>query len=155
MQKVDAPFDIVVTTNSGYPLDQNLYQGVKGMSAAARILKPGGTLILACECRDGVPAGSSYEKILCSAATVEEMLMRLATPGVYRPDQWQAQIQGLIQRRARVFLYSSLSKETVRRAHLLPCNDIAATVKEFLKDNLDGERVGVLPQGPLTIPYLA
>ena len=48
MQRFDAPFDIVVTTNSGYPLDQNLYQGVKGMSAGARVLKPGGTLILAC-----------------------------------------------------------------------------------------------------------
>ena len=55
MQQFAAPFDIVVTTNSGYPLDQNLYQGVKGMSAGARVLKPGGTLILACECREGVP----------------------------------------------------------------------------------------------------
>jgi len=44
MQKFDAPFDIVVTTNSGYPLDQNLYQGVKGMSAGARVIKPGGTI---------------------------------------------------------------------------------------------------------------
>src|SRR4030095_10894247 len=56
MQAVDAPYDVVVTTNSGYPLDLNLYQGVKGMSAGARIIKPGGTLILACECREGVPA---------------------------------------------------------------------------------------------------
>jgi hypothetical protein len=39
MQRVDAPFDIVVATNSGYPLDQNLYQGVKGISAASRIVK--------------------------------------------------------------------------------------------------------------------
>lgn len=155
MQKVVAPFDIVVTTNSGYPLDQNLYQGVKGMSAAARVLKPGGTLILACECRDGIPARSSYERILRSAPTVEEMLARLATPGLYLPDQWQAQIQGLIQRRARVLLYSSLPEEEVRRAHLLPCGDIGGTVKELLQDKVNGERVAVLPQGPLTIPYLA
>ena len=52
---VAAPFDIVVTTNSGYPLDQNLYQAVKGMSAAACIVKPGGTIICAAECRDGFP----------------------------------------------------------------------------------------------------
>ena len=50
------PFDIVVTTNSGYPLDQNLYQAVKGMSAAAEIVRPGGTIICAAECRDGLPA---------------------------------------------------------------------------------------------------
>jgi nickel-dependent lactate racemase len=155
MQKIAAPFDIVVTTNSGYPLDQNLYQGVKGMSAGGRVLKPGGTLILACECRDGVPSGSSYERILRSAATPEEMLVRLATPGVYLPDQWQAQIQGLIQRRVRVLLYSSLPQETVRAAHLVPCSDIGVTVKKLLQDKANGERVGVLPQGPLTIPYLA
>jgi hypothetical protein len=53
MQRVKDPFDIVVTTNSGYPLDMNLYQGVKGMSAAARIVRPGGLIILACECSEG------------------------------------------------------------------------------------------------------
>ncbi len=155
MQKVEAPFDLVVTTNSGYPLDQNLYQGVKGMSAGARVLKAGGTLILACECRDGVPARSSYENILRSASTPEEMLARLAAAGVCLPEQWQAQIQGLIQRRARVFLYSSLPEATVRAAHLIPCRDIGATVKELLRNKVNGERIGVLPQGPLTIPYLA
>src|SRR5687768_2663460 len=64
MQKVKAPFDVVVTTNSGYPLDLNLYQGVKGMSAAARIVQERGTIILACECREGVPAGSPLDKLL-------------------------------------------------------------------------------------------
>jgi lactate racemase len=58
MQRVDKPFDIVVTTNSGYPLDLNIYQSVKGLSAGVRIVKPGGTLIIATECREGVPAGS-------------------------------------------------------------------------------------------------
>ena len=43
MQTVDAPFDVVVTSNAGFPLDQNLYQAVKGMSAAAAVVKPGGT----------------------------------------------------------------------------------------------------------------
>ena len=54
------PFDIVITTNSGYPLDQNLYQAVKGMSAAAEIVRPGGTIICAAECRDGLPDHGSY-----------------------------------------------------------------------------------------------
>ncbi|HYG36092.1 MAG TPA: nickel-dependent lactate racemase [Clostridia bacterium] len=155
MQQVDAPFDVVVTTNSGYPLDQNLYQGVKGMSAGARVLKPGGTLILACECRDGVPANCSYEQLLRSANTVEEILTKLATPGFVRPEQWQAQIQALIQQKARVLLYSSLPEATVRSAHLTPCKDISATVKELLGKSQNGTSIGVLPQGPLTIPYLA
>ena len=60
MRAVAAPFDLVITTNSGYPLDQNLYQAVKGMSAAAEVVRPGGTIICAAECRDGLPAHGSY-----------------------------------------------------------------------------------------------
>ena len=154
MQKVKAPFEIVVTTNSGYPLDQNLYQGVKGMSAGARILQPGGTLILACECREGVPANSPLDKLLRSAGSPEEILALLATPGFVRPEQWQAQIQALIQRKARVLVYSSLPDEVVRQAHLTPCHDISAAVNERLQALGPEARIAVLPQGPLTIPYL-
>ena len=155
MQPVPAPFDIVVTTNSGYPLDLNLYQGVKGMAAAARIVKPGGTIILACECRDGVPPGSPYERLLRSAATPEQLLERIASPGFCQPEQWQVQIQALVQRRAQVLLYSRLDDATVRAAHLVPCHDIAAAVRERLDRLGPQARVAVLPHGPLTIPYLA
>jgi nickel-dependent lactate racemase len=155
MQKFDAPFDVVLTTNSGYPLDQNLYQGVKGLSAGARVVKPGGTLILAAECREGLPAGSPMDQLLRSASGPEEILARLATPGFVRPEQWQAQILALIQRRARVLVYSSLPDEIIRAAHLTPCHDLAATVAEALRAHGDRARLAVLPQGPLTIPYLA
>jgi len=155
MQRVKSPFEIVVTTNSGYPLDQNLYQGVKGMSAGARIIQEGGTLILACECREGVPAKSPLDNLLRSAGSPEEILALLATPGFVRPEQWQAQIQALIQRRAKVLVYSSLPDEIVRAAHLTPCHDIGAAVKERLEQLGPEARVAVLPQGPLTIPYLA
>jgi nickel-dependent lactate racemase len=155
MQKVKAPFEIVVTTNSGYPLDLNLYQGVKGMSAGARIITEGGDLILACECREGIPARSPLDELLKSASSSEEILTMLSTPGFVRPEQWQAQIQALVQRRAKVHLYSSLPDETVRGAFLNPCRDIAATVRKRLEELGPNARVAVLPQGPLTIPYLA
>lgn len=155
MQKVEKPFEIVVTTNSGYPLDMNLYQGVKGMSAGARILKTGGTLILAAECREGVPANSHLDKLLRSAKSPEEILTMLATPGFVRPEQWQAQIQALIQRRANVLIHSTLPEEVTRAAFLTPCPDISRFVVEKLKELGPDARVAVLPQGPLTIPYLA
>lgn len=154
MQKVKAPFEIVVTTNSGYPLDLNLYQGVKGMSAAARIVQEGGLIILACECREGVPAGSPLDQLLRSASGPEEILSMLASPGFVRPEQWQAQIQSLIQRKAQVLVHSGLPDETIRAAHLKPCHDIAAAVRERLGVLGPEARVAVLPQGPLTIPYL-
>lgn len=154
MQAVDAPFEVVVTTNSGYPLDQNLYQGVKGMSAAARIVRPGGTIILAAECADGVPTGSPYDLLLREESTIEGVLARIATPGFSRPEQWQAQMQGVVQSKARVLVHSSLPDELLRQAHLEPCPDIHAAVRAALLRHGPGSRVAVLPLGPLTIPYL-
>ena len=155
MQKCDAPFDVVVTSNSGYPLDLNLYQGVKGMSAGARVLKSGGTLILACECREGLPAGSSLDRLLRSTSSPEEILTRVATPGFAQPEQWQALIQARIQRHARVLLYSTMPDDAVRAAHLTPCHDISGAVNELLRANFHPARVAALPEGPLTIPYLS
>ena len=154
MQPVAAPFDVVVTTNSGYPLDMNLYQGVKGMRAAELIVKDGGAIILAAECAEGMPTGSPHEHLLHGTHDGEALLARLAQPGFAQPEQWQGQIQALIQRRAGVHLFSTLADEQVRAAHLEPCRDIAATVRERLGVSKGG-RVAVLPQGPLTIPYLA
>jgi len=155
MQPVEQPFDIVVTTNSGYPLDLNLYQGVKGMSAGARVLKEGGTLILAAECREGVPDGSPLDDLLRSAGSIEEILAMLSTPGFVRPEQWQAQIQALVQRRAEVLVCCELNDATLRACHLAPCADINAEVAKRLAKLGADARVAVLPQGPLTIPYLA
>lgn len=156
MQPVEGLFDIVVTSNSGYPLDMNLYQGVNGMSAAARILKQGGLLVLACECRERIPSGSPYDRLLREAGNPEGILEMLARPGVVRPEQWQAQIQSLISRRARVLLYSSLTPDLVEAAHLVACSDIGAAVQQELDRLAPGGwgRVAVLPQGPLTIPYI-
>jgi nickel-dependent lactate racemase len=154
MQRVDAPFDIVVTTNSGYPLDMNLYQGVKGLSAASRIVANQGTVILVAELSEGVPANSPFDELLRSVSGPEELLARLATPGFSRPEQWQAQIQALIQRRARVLVHGGLSEDRLRACHLEPCADVGGEVKRRLQALGPRARVAVLPQGPLTIPYL-
>ena len=155
MLRVSEPFDLVLTSNSGYPLDQNLYQAVKGMSAAARIVKNGGTIILAAECSAGVPDGSPHDQLLRSTVDGEAILHKVAQPNFEWPEQWQAQIQALIQRSAKVYVRSSLPPETIRAAHLLPCPDIATLVREKLTEHGNGARIAVLPQGPLTIPFVS
>jgi len=155
MQPVDEAFDIVVTTNSGFPLDQNLYQGVKGMTAAGRIVKAGGMIILACECSDGIPAGSPFEELLNEVNSADEILGMLSGGGAPRAEQWQAQIQALVQSKAEILVRSNLPDEVIRRCHLTPCDDIGRIVNERLAQLPDDARVAVLPQGPLTIPYLA
>jgi nickel-dependent lactate racemase len=151
MQPQGAPYDIVVTTNAGYPLDRNLYQAVKGMRTAERIVRDGGHIIVAAECRDGFPGGSPYEQLLRSVTSADGILEKIAEPGFSMPEQWQSQIQALVQRRATVHLHSGLEDEQVRAAHLVPCRDIAATVREF---SSAATRIAVLPQGPLTVPYV-
>ena len=155
MQRVEKPYDIVVTTNSGYPLDMNLYQAVKGMRAADLIVRDGGTVIIAAECSEGVPAGSPHDKLLRSVGNGEELLEKLNAPGFVWPEQWQGHIQSLIQRRAEIQIHTAMDDATVRAAHLVPCRDISAAVRAKLGAHANGARIAVLPQGPLTIPYLA
>jgi nickel-dependent lactate racemase len=151
MQPQSAPYDIVLTTNSGYPLDMNLYQAVKGMRAAELIVRDGGLIIMAAECCEGVPDGSPHDRLLRATTSPEDILQKIADPAFAWPEQWQSQIQSLIQRRAEIHLHSALADSTVRAAHLIPCSDIAALIRARLKP---GQRLAVLPQGPLTIPYL-
>jgi lactate racemase len=155
MRAVPAPFEVVVTTNSGYPLDQNLYQAVKGMSAAAEIVRPGGVIVCAAECRDGFPDHGSYREVLASAPSPRALLDAIAAREKTVPDQWQVQVQAKIQDKARVFVHSGhLSDADLRSAHLEPAADIAATVRDALDQAGPGARVCVLPDGPQTIPYV-
>ena len=155
MRPVQEPFPVVVTTNSGYPLDQNLYQTVKGMSAAAQIVRQGGTIVCASECSDGIPDHGEYKTILSEAANPSDLLERIAEPGYRRQDQWQVQIQAQIQMKADVKLKSDcLTAEEVRAAHLGPVDDVADAVEEAARRHGNDAAICVLPQGPQTIPYL-
>ncbi len=156
MRPVERPFDVVVTTNSGYPLDQNLYQAVKGMSAAAQVVRPGGAIICAAECSDGVPEHGEYGRLLRAADSPRALLELISAPGHNRHDQWQVQIQAQILLQASVYLKSSyLTPAQVKAAHLEPVDDVAATARELLWRHGPDARLCVLPQGPQTIPYLA
>ncbi len=156
MRAVPEPFDVVLTTNSGYPLDQNLYQAVKGMSAAAQIVKRGGTIICAAECRDGLPSHGSYGAVLASQPTPDALLEMIMSPGYSVPDQWQVQIQAQILLKARVEVKASgLPPDALRAAHFTPIDDVAVAVREALRRAGPGATLCVLPQGPQTIPYVA
>jgi nickel-dependent lactate racemase len=155
MAPVAAPFDVVLTTNSGFPLDQNLYQAVKGMSAAAKVVRPGGAIICAAECSDGLPAHGAYGQVLASRPTPAALLEMINEPGYSVPDQWQVQIQAQVQMKARVLVKASgLSPSEVRAAHFEPVDDVGAAVAETLRVAGPEATLCVLPQGPQTIPYL-
>jgi nickel-dependent lactate racemase len=154
MQPVPERFDIVITSNSGYPLDLNLYQAVKGMSAAEQIVRPGGDIVVAAECWDGIPAHGEYRRLLWEAGSPQELLERVLAPGFRCMDQWEAQVQAQIQLKARVHVYADgLSDEELRKAMVIPCRSIEGTVAGLRKANPDAT-IAVLPDGPQTVPYV-
>ena len=155
MQAFHEPFDVVVTTNNGYPLDQNLYQTVKGLSAAAQVVKPGGVIVCASECSDGLPSHGEYQDLLSRRDTPKALLEMICTPGHNRHDQWEVQLQAQIQQRADVLLKTDgLTAEEVRGAHLTPIDDVETATREGLARFGPNARLCVLPEGPQTIPYL-
>jgi nickel-dependent lactate racemase len=155
MVACERAFPIVVTTNSGYPLDQNLYQTVKGMSAAAQIVERGGYIATASRCNDGFPEHGNFKKLLFDHRSPRELLDTIEAPGFSLYDQWEAQLLALIRLKARVGLRSELPDEDVRRAHLEPIEDVGAAVARELDRIGEDAPVAVLPEGPQTIPYVS
>jgi nickel-dependent lactate racemase len=155
MVRVAEPFDIVIGSNSGYPLDLNVYQSVKGMSAAAQIIKEGGSIIIAADCWDGIPEHGEYGQLLRQAQSLESLLATVRAPGFHVQDMWQAHLQALICLKADVYFYSrSLSDEQIEGALLTPCREIEATVAGLLRKYGRAATICVLPEGPQTIPYV-
>jgi lactate racemase len=155
MVACDRPFPVVVTTNSGYPLDQNLYQAVKGMSAAAQIVSDAGFIVAASRCNDGFPSHGNFRSLLLDHGSPRALLDTITAPGHLVFDQWEAQLLALIQLKARVGLHSELPASEVRAAHLEPVGDIAQAVADELRRIGQDAPVAVLPEGPMTIPYIA
>ena len=148
------PFPIVITTNSGYPLDQNLYQAVKGMSAAAQIVEDDGLIITAAKCNDGFPNHGNFKKLLFEYDSPSAFLAAIKTPGFLLCDQWQVQLLAIILEKARVALFSDLAPDEVERSHLIPIPNLADALNGELNRLGRDTPVAILPEGPQTIPYL-
>jgi nickel-dependent lactate racemase len=155
MAPVNKLYDIVITSNSGYPLDLNIYQTVKGMSAASQIVKEGGTIILAAECWDGTPSNSDYERILTSVNSVNDLMEFIKRNETTLKDTWQIYYQALIQQKANVYLFSDkLDEATIKKALFNPVKDIRSLTDELVRKIGPEADICVLPEGPQTIPYL-
>jgi lactate racemase len=154
VSRVQRRFPVVVTTNSGYPLDQNFYQTVKGISAASRIVEPGGTIIAASECRVGLPAEGEFRHILGDPRPSDQLLDEILASTHTRHDQWQVQILLQCMRTARVVLYSSLNAEDRKLTRTEHTADLATTLDTIQRPRGARLPIAIMPMGPLTIPVL-
>jgi lactate racemase len=149
VRTVDAPFDLVVSTNGGYPLDRNLYQAVKGMAAAERVVRPGGIIVMGAACEDGVPADGAFARLLAGARTPADLAGAAGAPEL---DRWQAQVLGRVLARAEVQLHADgIDGSTFADALVTRATDLDGAVASALARLGPSARVAVMPEGPLTV----
>lgn len=123
--------DIVISSNGGYPMDQNIYQAVKGMTAAEAAVRQGGVIIMLAGSEDG-HGGESFYRTFKEEKNLSRMMARfLATPKEEtRVDQWQSQIFARVLMRASVIYISEASDALVREMHMIPAHSIDEALKK-------------------------
>lgn len=144
--------DIVLTSNGGYPLDQNMYQAVKSMTAAEACVNEGGVIIVSSESSDGL-GGDGFYKTFREEKDVQKIMDEfLATPKDETiPDQWQSQIFARVLMRARVIFISEIEDAVVEEMHMIPAKDLEEAMR--IADEMMGNdsTVTVIPDGVAVI----
>ena len=143
------PADIVITTNGGYPLDQNVYQAVKGMTAAEATVKQGGVIIMLARCNDGI-GGDHFYRQLSQEPDIDKTMALFLSRGKEQtvPDQWQTQVFLRVLKKATVIFLSEMDDATIREMHMLP----AKTMEEALQKakailNKENPDIVAIPDG--------
>ncbi|MCI6100501.1 MAG: nickel-dependent lactate racemase [Selenomonas sp.] len=146
------PADIVVTTNGGYPLDQNIYQSVKGMTAAEATCKDGGVIIDVSACTDG-HGGEDFYQTLKNATNLQqamdEILARKRSETVF--DQWESQILLRMLLKYTIIMVTKAPQQMIEDMHIKYAKDIDeafAMAHDVLKaKGIDHPSVTVIPDG--------
>ena len=152
--ELEAAADLVVVSGGGHPLDRTFYQAIKGVAAAAGIVRRGGVIVLCAELAEGV-GSADFEKGLRASRGPAEFELRLADDAHFAIDQWRVQHLCQALRRARVLLYSDgLPRETQRELFVEPVESPEAGMARALASLGPRARVAVLPQGPYVLATL-
>ena len=140
--------DIVITTNGGYPLDQNVYQAVKGMTAAEATVKKGGVIIMLARSGDGIGGDHFYHQLADEPdinKTMSEFLSRGRNETV--PDQWQTQILLRILGHASVVYVSEMPDDVVEKMHMIPAYSLAEAIEKAKGLAGEGAKIAAIPDG--------
>ncbi|GAB4452243.1 MAG: nickel-dependent lactate racemase [Armatimonadaceae bacterium] len=153
---IPEPVDIVVTSSAGFPLDATFYQTVKGMVGALPIVKPGGSIIIASECSEGI-GGPHFQKLLFDTEDLGELMVAMQSDGwEYVPDQWQVEELAKATRRNRVYLVSSgIPAATAALLFVTPMPTVEAALTDALTRHGNDATIAVIPKGPYVIAAVA
>ena len=141
--------DVVISTNGGYPLDQNVYQAVKGMTAAEATVKKGGVIIMLASSTDGI-GGEHFYRQLADEKDIQKTMRTFLSRGRNEtvPDQWQTQILLRILMHATVIYISDLDDSVIESMHMIPAKSIGeALVKAKQILHKDDIKIVAIPDG--------
>jgi nickel-dependent lactate racemase len=152
--EVGRRFNTVVTSSAGFPLDKTYYQTVKGMVTPLEILEPGGTLIIASECSEGIgsPEFRAAQERLVQLGP-ERFLASILDKRYADIDEWQSEMQVKAMRVGAIELYApGLPHDDLRLTGVAPIASVEAAVRASIAQHGDNA-VAVIPEGPYVIPY--
>ena len=144
--------DITITTNSGAPLDLDLYQSVKGMETASHFTRDGGIIIICSACYDGA-GPEEFVEIHRSAKSPQEILEKISDEhpaGV----QWQNQILANIQCKNDIYVVSEMDEKIIRDMMMTPFPVFERALEDALRRLGKDASIAVIPEGPLVIPLV-
>ena len=147
---VPEPVDIVVTTSAGLPLDLTFYQAVKGLTAVLPIVKPGGTILIAARCEEGV-GSPEFTQLLAETETPEAFLERLQDPEFFVIDQWQLQELCKVLLKAEVALYSEGVAAHAGSLLVDVIPSMEAGLAQALARHGEGATIAAVPSGPYVL----
>jgi nickel-dependent lactate racemase len=150
LETLDEPVDAVITTSAGYPLDLTYYQSIKGVTAASHIVKPGGSILLVGECREGAGA-PEFQRMILEGISDTEFLARIQGAPV-TVDQWQLEKLAIVTTRQNLLWYvpglpSKFQEKIWGRS--FPSIESALTALESSLPR--GATVAVIPEGPYVL----
>lgn len=153
--KLYDPADIVIVSNGGYPLDRDLYQTVKGIATAKRVVKNRGVIIITAECRDGLGGHEEFRRIMQKAENPEDVLRKIRENEPIN-DQWQAQVLAMILKKAKVIIVTDKANhKIVNEAMMKPASTLEEALdkaKEMIQ--VKKPKIIAIPEGPYVIPNI-
>ena len=147
--------DIVVTTCAGYPLDATFYQAVKGMVGALPAVKPGGTIVIASECAEGV-GSPDFARALFDTDDLEAFVRHISQPGVFVPEEWEVEELAKAARHARIICVAGgIPDEMLARCFVTPASSVEEGVRMAIERHGPDATLLAIPRGPYVIPSVS
>ena len=145
---VEKQVDIVVTSGGGAPFDKTWYQTIRGIAGALDIVKPGGTIIIASACGEGIGC-KEFEEIANQFASIDDFVKAITTENQSFVEQWQLEELAKALQKGKVKVISEgVPAEMLQKLFVVPCATVEEAVAESLEEYGTDATIAVIPEGP-------